>query len=574
MIPPEPPLTRDARFSQRWLTRIATTAASLTGFLPPLVAVYLHFVGLGNHVQQMANLQAVVVGRYASANPDTWMFKAEHLSVVLAGIRPENTQTLIEQGGQTLIQIGETLPAGTLERSQDFVVFGQVAGRVRVLHSSENGFYLSFIALIFGALTTGFLLWLLRRFVIAPLRESNRARRLGNERLRDLVDLSSDWFWEQDSEHRFTMNSVGGFDAVDPQRLLGQQRWELPIKLTEAQWAQHRADLEARRYFTLRYRIDVGDGTQRWFEIKGKPLFDRAGNFVGYRGVGRDVTRDIEREADLVRHRDHLQEIVAEQLAYVVHAKQVAEAANMAKSEFIANISHELRTPMHGILSFAQFGLTKTDAPREKVQQYFTYINQSAERLLLLLNDLLDLSKMEAGMMELNIAEHDLTKVITSLVDQMRPLAEQKGVQLRLEVTAADLRLDIDAARIVQLVQNLLGNAIRFSPKGGEIIICLSESEVPAHSDSDGFCVPGASLTVSDSGPGIPEAELESIFDKFVQSTKTKSGAGGTGLGLSISREIAILHHGQIFARNRPQGGAEFTLRLPRHPPSTNGEAP
>jgi signal transduction histidine kinase len=246
----------------------------------------------------------------------------------------------------------------------------------------------------------------------------------------------------------------------------------------------------------------------------------------------------------------------------------------MAKSEFIANISHELRTPMHGILSFAKFGLTKTDAPREKVQQYFTHINQSAERLLLLLNDLLDLSKMEAGMMDLNIAEHDLAKVITPLIEQMQPLAEQKGVGLRLEVTAVDLRLDIDAARIVQLVQNLLGNAIRFSPKGSEIIICLSELEPTASSGSVSIRLPAVSLTVSDSGPGIPEAELESIFDKFVQSTQTKSGAGGTGLGLSISREIALLHHGQIVARNRPPGGAEFTLLLQRHPPSTNGEAP
>jgi signal transduction histidine kinase len=117
-------------------------------------------------------------------------------------------------------------------------------------------------------------------------------------------------------------------------------------------------------------------------------------------------------------------------------------------------------------------------------------------------------------------------------------------------------------------VQNLVGNAIRFSPKGSAVTISLTEADLAAgRRRGDKARVPGLALMVADNGPGIPESELETIFEKFVQSSKTKTGAGGTGLGLAIAREIVYLHQGDISARNRAEGGAEFTFLLPRQQP-------
>ncbi len=532
-----------------------------------MTAVYWRYNDLSDKVQGMADVQAVLVARYAARNPESWSLKSEHIEVTLKGIRHEDTCTVVEADGKPVLEIGAKHRGNTITRSKEFILFGQPAGVVRVTHHGEDLLQDLMLAVLFGGTATGFLLWLLRHFVTNPMREANRARRLDQERLRDLVDLSSDWFWEQDADYRFTVNTIGGYGGLDPNRIVGKFRWQLPLKLSVEQWAAHRADLVARRHFTLRYAVDVEE-REHWFEIRGKPTYDREGEFTGYRGVGRDVSREVERESELVRHRDHLQDMVDEQLADVVRAKQAAEAANIAKSEFLANISHELRTPMHGILSFAKFGLKKVDAPREKIQEYFTHINESAERLLRLLNDLLDLSKMEAGKMAVSFASANLGEVAAKLIEQMRPLASQSGVELLFKVSAADMQLEMDAARIMQVVQNLVGNAIRFSPKGGVVTISLSEADLAAgRRRGDKAKVAGLALVIADSGPGIPENELEAIFEKFVQSSKTKTGAGGTGLGLAIAREIVYLHQGDISARNRADGGAEFTFLLPRQQP-------
>jgi signal transduction histidine kinase len=559
--------------NQKRLLVIAILAALVVAFVPPVLSVYWRYADLCDHIQQLADTQAVLVGRYASLNPDSWQFKPEHVAVALKGIRPDDTRTVVEENDKPIMEIGEPVPGRTIERTTRFSVFGQVAGQVRVIHSVEGLPQFALLALVFGVVTGSALLWLLKRNVITPLLRSNQLRRMGEARLNDLVDLSSDWFWEQDAEYRFTANSLDTTGNINTRNLIGKRRWDLPIRLTEKEWAAHRADLAAHRFFTLRYAIDAGEG-KHWFEIRGKPMYDDEGRFTGYRGVGRDITREIEREAELLRHRDNLQEMVDEQLAEVVRAKQSAEAANMAKSEFLANISHELRTPMHGIISFAKFGLTKKNPTPEKIQDYFTNINISAQRLLGLLNDLLDLSKLEAGKMGLDMAEQDLVQTVEAIVRPMEALAAQNELRLRIEVSTPETLVEMDAARIGQLVQNLLGNALRFGKKGTEVTLTIGDAELASgRRRADRQRLPAIELIVADRGPGIPEGELETIFEKFIQSSKTKTGAGGTGLGLAICREIAILHYGEITARNRPEGGAEFVLRLPRTQPKFGSNA-
>lgn len=303
----------------------------------------------------------------------------------------------------------------------------------------------------------------------------------------------------------------------------------------------------------------------RTLEVRGTPLPD--GGFVT---IYTDVTARKEVEAELVKHRDHLQALVEERTAGLLAAKEAAERASAAKSEFLANISHELRTPMHSILSFAALGNEKaTSVAPEKLAHYFQRIHQSGERLLGLLNSLLDLAKLEAGMMLLAPAVQDVLPAIREAVAEAEGWAGERGLRIVAAIDCEDTAAAVDRDRFGQVLRNLLSNAIKFSPPGGTVTIALAESTLPrGRRSNDPSDLAALQIVVSDDGVGIPEEELESIFDKFVQSSLTKSGAGGTGLGLSICREIVIAHRGAIRACNNPQGGASFIVTLPRTLPS------
>ena len=242
----------------------------------------------------------------------------------------------------------------------------------------------------------------------------------------------------------------------------------------------------------------------------------------------------------------------------IVIAKEAgseAKFANQAKSTFLANISHELRTPLHGILSFSDIGQSKyVNAEREALGNYFELIHQSGERLLLLLNDLLDLEKLEAGRVVLNLQEHDLHNTTLKAVTQLHALADKKQLTITIDTETTPLNAIYDEEKIIQVIHNLLSNSIKFTPENNDIVIDLKTSQTGQKNT--------VTFTITDSGIGIPEKELESVFDKFVQSTKTQTGAGGTGLGLAICQEIIKAHNGLIFAENTQSGGARFSFTL------------
>jgi len=234
-------------------------------------------------------------------------------------------------------------------------------------------------------------------------------------------------------------------------------------------------------------------------------------------------------------------------------AKQAAESANQVKSEFLAKMSHEIRTPLHGILSFARFGKDKAlTADPEKLLDYFEKIDMSGQRLLVMLSDILDLAKMESGRMRYEFKLADLRTVLRSVQNEFHSLLADRNITIDYAEPDAELRLTLDENRMAQVVRNLLSNAAKFSLDGGTIRIDVNQNDEGVH------------VSIRDHGKGIPEEELETVFDKFVQSSKTRTSAGGTGLGLSICREIVEAHQGRIWCENRPEGGAVFHVVLPR----------
>lgn len=259
----------------------------------------------------------------------------------------------------------------------------------------------------------------------------------------------------------------------------------------------------------------------------------------------------------VVLHGAHLHELRAAERFR--REKEVAQAADRAKSEFLSNMSHELRTPMHAIISFSRLGREKAgqgNAPAGKLTHYFTRISESSERLLRLLDDLLDLSKLESGKMSYQWSAVDLGALMSEALAEFDAYGRSRGVRVLMSADGLPA-LRSDRLRLGQVLRNLLSNAIKFSPEGGAVQVVATRARVGR---DEGEAV---QISIRDEGVGIPSDELESIFDKFVQSSKTRTGAGGTGLGLSIVKAIVTDHGGRIWAANNPEGGATFHLLLP-----------
>ncbi|MCP3665276.1 MAG: PAS domain S-box protein [Gammaproteobacteria bacterium] len=271
----------------------------------------------------------------------------------------------------------------------------------------------------------------------------------------------------------------------------------------------------------------------------------------------------LDAEQSLRQHSANLERVVQVRTSELERTLADLEAAYQGKSEFLANMSHELRTPMHAVLSFAQFGKKKINTvPREKLLEYFQHIIDSGDRMLELVNDLLDLAKLEAGKMDVQFANHDLEQLVKESIREMEGRAHEAKVNINLLEHAMPVEGEFDSLRISQVLRNLLSNAIKFSPRGGSVSVAVSESEITSPS---GERLDALVVEVVDRGVGVPQDEQKMVFEKFAQSSRTKTGAGGTGLGLSISKEIIEAHRGEIWVEAFPFGGASFRFAIPKH---------
>lgn len=227
------------------------------------------------------------------------------------------------------------------------------------------------------------------------------------------------------------------------------------------------------------------------------------------------------------------------------------ERANRLKGEFLASVSHELRTPLNAIVGFSHLLGEQREGLNEEQKRFVGYISQGARHLLTLINDILDLSKIEAGRLELRAERVAIASVLEEVLVAVRPSAELKQLHLDSQVPS-NLEIVADRTRFKQILFNLLSNAVKFTPIDGAVTI-------EAHVGDDGF-----QLRVSDTGIGIAPEEIDAIFEKFHQASATTKGIReGTGLGLAITKSLVELHGGRIWAESKVGSGSKFFVDLP-----------
>lgn len=393
-------------------------------------------------------------------------------------------------------------------------------------------------------------------------------------------------------DHRYALNLAAGiimrdkdFRVIDINdhfcNMIGRKRHEfigeqfIQSKFGGIPDREHK--LKQRREFLAQGTPWLGEtcflnsqGEKTWFTESITPFLDENEVPYQYLSILINISEKKQYESQLEQHRDHLQELVDEQISDLKQARDTAEIANKAKSEFLANMSHELRTPMHAIVSFTTLCLKQiknvplNNKSTEKLHRFLSNIEVSSKRLLVLLNDLLDLSKLESGNADLNLTKNDLFFLSQQIHTEYSAKAQEKQISIIVEKPATSPIISCDKNKTLQVLSNLIANAIKFSPTGKRVVISFKNEEIVLGKRSnDTGSTPGILFTISDQGVGIPENELSTVFDKFIQSSKTKTGAGGTGLGLAISQEIIFAHNGEIWAEHNPGGGAVFKAFFP-----------
>jgi PAS domain S-box-containing protein len=315
------------------------------------------------------------------------------------------------------------------------------------------------------------------------------------------------------------------------------------------------AALRGEREYAPEFRIVRPDGTIRYIKADSRTIKDRDGRPLRMIGTNIDITERKRTEDELRSYKDQLEETVQRRTAELLLARDAAEAANKAKSVFLANMSHELRTPLNAILGFSS--LIRRDPQLSQGQrENVEVINRSGAHLLTLINDVLEIAKIEAGRVQLEVAPFDLGALLRDVVDMMQVRTNEKGLRLQIDQSSDFPRyIKGDEARLRQILINLVGNAVKFTKQGGVVVRLGVRKNDMLH----------LLIEVEDSGPGISAEDQKRLFKPFIQLAE--GGAQkGTGLGLAITRQFVDLMKGAVSVESVLGRGSVFRVDLPVEP--------
>jgi PAS domain S-box-containing protein len=415
------------------------------------------------------------------------------------------------------------------------------ASRAILVHIENAGFAPSILCAIYGFVLVGIVIsmhWEFLRGTRAEL-EVLRQRQVIALLLNDFEQGTSDWLWETDRDGRITYCSQRFAEALHRSEddIIGATIESLVSPdQDQGGWATFNSALARQDAIPAQVlSLHIG-GKQLHWQMTARPLLNEASRFIGYRGVGRDITEKWDSE-----------EAVRE-------AKDTAERANIAKSQFLSIVGHEIRTPLNAIVGFSELLMSpQGEAMAVKAKRDFLQtILESAHQLQGLINDVLDTTRIEKGTLRLNEQEVDVAEVAEIAAKQCRDQAEKAGVTVVLRLFE-DVRITGDQARLKQIITNLLSNAVKFSPSGSVVNAEFSRGQ------ANEFI-----FEVKDAGIGIKTEDVDRVFEPFVQADEGLTRRfGGLGLGLALARKIARLHGGDISLSSAPGAGTVARLTLP-----------
>ena len=398
-----------------------------------------------------------------------------------------------------------------------------------------------FVAFIAAASFLGFSLIL--RLVLKYLDPSKAVPR----RVRDALNNLAEGLLILDTKENILLanSAFASIAGIDPERLMGMRASALRWRRDQSDGGGNNPWMDALRQkcpiANVRLHLEDARGGWHSFNVNCSPLLGNQGRYCGVMVTFDDVTQLEEQNVELEK------------------ARHVAEAASRSKSEFLANMSHEIRTPMNAIMGFADILRRGMEESEERRLNYLETIHASGTHLLELINDILDLSKIEAGKLQVESVEVSPFGVMRDVVNVLRVRAEMAGITLDYSVAGrVPETIHSDPTRLRQILMNLVGNALKFTSEGGVTLVCRLASE------SD---VPRLEYEISDTGIGMTEEQMARIFSPFEQADSSVTRRfGGTGLGLSISQRFAEALGGGIRVRSTPGVGSTFTVAVETGP--------
>jgi PAS domain S-box-containing protein len=382
-------------------------------------------------------------------------------------------------------------------------------------------------------------------------REAERKLRESEARLRLLAENSTDILGRYDAQGYclYVSPACRALTGYEPEELIGKH---FTVGFNPDDHDQI-ANLDGvmlgeSDVITFSYRFRRKDGSYVWLETAVHAIRDpETGLVVESHTASRDITERKEAANELEKmnrlltiERDRQKEHLAR-----------LEELNVMKSEFVSSVSHELRTPLASILGFAQTIIIDPELPVETRQEFLQIIVDEGKRLAKLINDLLDLARIENGRVALEATRTDLLPVIRRALQSVRMQADAKSLTIRADLPTESLPATFDVDRILQVMINLLGNAVKFTPSGGSVGVRASVQE------SD------VVIQVDDTGLGIPKSDIPHLFEKFYRVHRPGMEIRGTGLGLAIARHSVELHGGSLTVQSEENKGSTFTIRFP-----------